>query len=343
MFIGTSCYKAEKEELEVKLSEKVSELAKLRIEKLDLENEFRNFSNKTTIEKDSLERQLSILTGRIEELQTELTDLRNSSFDPSDQNYINGLTNRIDELEEKLLEEQRKKATLENTIVKLQIEYKTKSQEYVQKASQTLITVYESLLEINDIKSNITEDLSKYKGGARRIDMAESIKTNLGQISQKINDTKEFLQNGYATEDSLQQLKNLYVTLIEKVDIYKNDISTLTNQVQDLVAQIEELNKGYYLVKPKRVLENLGIIKSRFLRSPIYQAENIELEDCKIADKTANYLTIPHNADEDVSIFSPHQPNSYTIINESPTVTRIDIRNPKLFWNSSNFLVIGLE
>ncbi len=81
------------EELEIKLADRATELANLRIQKNEIENQFQQLSDKSVIEKDSLMRQMAVLNTRIEELQKELTELRQNSIDPSDQSYTNALTN----------------------------------------------------------------------------------------------------------------------------------------------------------------------------------------------------------------------------------------------------------
>jgi chromosome segregation ATPase len=171
----------------------------------------------------------------------------------------------------------------------------------------------------------------------------KNYKHSVNSLQQRVSEYKAKTQELMAQADELR--KDLLAKQSENQAItqelaFKEFV--VDAQSQQLQAQDEELRTGYYAVgsfkelKEENVVEKeggfLGIAAAKTVKDDLNQERFTKID---IKEQT----TIPVFSPK-AEIISPHDPNSYEIVEAERETRWIKITDPELFWEKTKYLVV---
>lgn len=348
LFFTFSCRDKEKEQELQNHITTAENMYKNTKEKYDsLVIDYNKLSENSNIERKRLEAELSELNNRLSSQEEQLNLLRSQNIEEGQEGYVNSLVGERDRLASLLKQSEEKNATLAGTIANLEIQFNEKSKKYVEAVSNTLIQVYEDLLDITEQKSLVAKDLKRYNQGVKEINIASSIKTSLNIIRERLNNTKAFVENVKQNPDSLSSsVIEQFTKVSDRVATVDSDIIELESTIARMSEELNEANKAYLLIRTKDELKEIDVLERRgmlgFGKLQL-NLKNLDLNQCTIVDKRGDLLVIPHLENQIPSILTSHPKFSFSLRNESSTVSILTIRNPKSFWSLASSLVISLD
>jgi len=263
----------------------------------------------------------------------------------------------------KLADLQEKQAQLE-TEYRLLLEESEQKDKFVEEYTRTLNLVYDNLEHIRK-REGLLNKMSENMETGQTASLKEKLLYNISSIDEYLQDTRKQLnslkEKMYASKlksASLEENINQLNQVVEEKETY---IAELRKNVEDLnarVAQVEgelearneviesqttRLNTGFYIIGSEKELKEKGILEEKGgilgIRKAKQLAASFNPQDFNTADITLlNRLDIDRSAKK-LKIISPHNPESYDLIQKDDGHTVLEILDPDAFWKI-RYLVI---
>lgn len=164
-----------------------------------------------------------------------------------------------------------------------------------------------------------------------------SLKQQLDEQQQTINTLTDQLAAAHIQIKNLNQSVDSLNTVNKAVTREKEAAQEESRQ---LTNEVNNLNTCYYVIGSKKELKNHKIIESGFLRKTKILEGDFEMSYFTKADRrTLNEVPLHSNK---AQLLTNHPKGSYEIVDHGGTMT-LNILNPALFWEKSNFLVIKVD
>lgn len=201
--------------------------------------------------------------------------------------------------------------------------------------------IKDDIAQINDLLEQNRRTIANLQGTAKKLKAAnlkiEGLEKLIEQFNQQIGEKDAEIAS---LKEQLTQLNFQIGELNARVDTLSAGKKRLEENV---AAQTEKLNTGYYIVGSQKELEEAGIIdrKGGFvgIGKTATVNSNIDLSRfTKIDIRSFEGIEINR---KDVKVLGTHPSGSYKLnIDSKKVCTSIEITDPKRFWQSSNYLVI---
>lgn len=170
--------------------------------------------------------------------------------------------------------------------------------------------------------------------------LEQTIKNLKGQLEQQKTEI-ERLTNELTTAKTrigILELNNDSLNIaISNVSAEKDTIEKIATQA---INDVNELNKCYYAIGSKKELKEKKILESGFLKKTKLMQGDFDKSFFNIADKRTTTTINLHS--KKAKILTNHPNDSYQIIEQDGQMVLI-IRDAKLFWNRTNYLVIQVD
>ena len=164
-----------------------------------------------------------------------------------------------------------------------------------------------------------------------------SLKQQLDEQQQTINTLTDQLAAAHIQIKNLNQSVDSLNTVNKAVTREKEAAQEESRQ---LTNEVNNLNTCYYVIGSKKELKDHKIIESGFLRKTKILEGDFEMSYFTKADRrTLNEVPLHSNK---AQLLTNHPKGSYEIVDHGGTMT-LNILNPALFWEKSNFLVIKVD
>ena len=267
-----------------------------------------------------------------------------------DQQKISKLESEVTQLKE------------QNNLIRQQAQTKD---EFVEEYATTLNEVYDNLERIRKregLISKYSKDLENKDEKSVRdkmLDNIASIDDYIERSKNKLNTLRNRFKESEIGISALEEtIVNLTQQLEEKeqyIDELKIQVADLNEKVSEALAaieqrdliieeQIEQINLAYYVIGSDDELEEkevitkkgglLGIGKTTVL-SPVMPENVFNQTDITLT----NEIEISGNVD-DIEIVSTHNPDSYKLVSEDETRTKLQIKKPDEFWKTRYLVII---
>jgi chromosome segregation ATPase len=198
------------------------------------------------------------------------------------------------------------------------------------------------------------------------------LKNTLQQRQQKLNELEKKLKDSKLTNTKLEktietlksqiaeyqvEIENLNTALTSaKGQIVKleNDKDSLNKTIttvsaekakveeiaEEAITNVNELNKCFYAIGSKKELKQNKILESGFLKKTKVMQGEYDQKFFSVADKRTLKKINLHS--KKAKILTNHPANSYELQDVDGQKT-LQITNPSIFWNLSNYLVIQID
>lgn len=200
----------------------------------------------------------------------------------------------------------------------------------------------EAIKQTLELRQEKLDELEKKlkKSSLNNSKLEQTIKTLKEQIEQQkaeIETLTNELTNAKAQIDILEKNNDSLNIAISNVVAEKDTIEKIANQA---INDVNELNKCYYAIGSKKELKEKKILESGFLKKTKLMQGEFDKNFFNIADKRSTATINLHS--KKAKILTNHPDDSYILIEKDGQMVLI-IRDPKTFWNRTNYLVIQVD
>ena len=265
--------------------------------------------------------------------------------------------------QKKLSDLQEKQAQLE-TEYRLLLEESEQKDKFVEEYTNTLNLIYDNLEHIRK-REGLLNKMSENMETGQTASLKEKLLYNISSIDEYLQDTRKQLKslkekvyssklNSASLEEKINELnkvleeKETYITElrgnVEKLNARVTEVEgELDDKNEVIESQTAQLNTAYYIIAGEKELKNKGILQEKGgilgIRKAKLLAPNFEKQDFNSADITSlNNLDIDRGIKK-IKIISPHNPESYDLIQKGENHTVLEILDPEAFWKI-RYLVI---
>lgn len=230
--------------------------------------------------------------------------------------------------------------------------------------------ISENLAQIKS-RENLISVAGETEGGRRPV---QEINNDIAAIDRLLQDNKSKLVSLQSTAARLRKanlriegldkmIRDMSAQLSEKtteVDLLRAELAqkgvevkTLTETVAERSAQVEDLsgekaelenrlNTVYYLVGKEKELRDAKIVdKQGFIGRTLTARRDGDLE--RFTQSDARVLTEIPVGQKKVTVVTTHPADSYRLVRQDKTVTKLEIIDPVRFWESSKVLIISYK
>lgn len=196
------------------------------------------------------------------------------------------------------------------------------------------------IADLNNEVGTKNEQLAKYSN--RIVSLNKRLKSYKSQA-------KELEERNTLLTESLKTVADENVKLTndnEQKDMFINSQETvIKNQENELIARENTINEAYYIIGDYKELKECEIVEKEGgivgIAATKTLKDNFDKKDFIKIDQR-EYKTIPILS-KDAELISNHHPDSYEWLKEDNEVKWIKIKDPKLFWENSKYLVIETD
>lgn len=172
------------------------------------------------------------------------------------------------------------------------------------------------------------------KAGIRQLNgIISRLRQEIADKEQKIAEIEQDLQTSKVT---IAKLEEELVTTKEEVVTVSNEREALKEMAN---AQDEIINQGYFIVGTKTELKDLGFVKGVFKTKADYANLN-KNQFTKIDIREFTELTLNGRSPK---LITEKPLSSYTLYENGNGTSTLKIKNPTLFWQTSQFLIIQVK
>lgn len=188
--------------------------------------------------------------------------------------------------------------------------------------------------------AELTDSLNSKKanGSAEQVkrltEMITYLNAQLEAKEAQMNTLRNELAN---SKRSISELTQNVASLNESNAMLTSENETLDRTVAE---QTERLNEGYFMAKPKKELEQMGILKDGFLKKGKFDAGNVRISDCQKVD-IRHFNEVNLNSKKP-KLLSQAPAGSYTFEKVGDNKYRLVILDTAAFWSLSNIVIIQL-
>jgi chromosome segregation ATPase len=236
---------------------------------------------------------------------------------------------------------------------------------FIEEFTTTLNEVYDNLEKIRE-KESLIGKFSQNIEENRNVSLKDKILDNIQSIEAYLDNSKKQL-NKFKSENYQNLLKRTDLektleNLTKMVDEKEQEITQLKEQISQLNIrltsyvdslseskeiinrQTEKINTVYYVIGTEKELKENGIIEEKGGILGIRKTKTLAADFNEALFEKADVsemekLTINRNL-ERIKIISPHNPDSYQLLNVTEDQTLLDITNPEDFWKIQYLVIL---
>ncbi|RFM24357.1 MAG: hypothetical protein D0433_05025 [Candidatus Thermochlorobacter aerophilum] len=262
------------------------------------------------------------------------------------------------EMEEKIRQLEKEKAQIEAE--------SNEKQRQIDDILAAMSEIQESLNAVRETQAVVARtasDMEARKNSqdmkARIINGIQDIESAMAENRRKMEELQQKLKGYQGKIKSLERMaKSLQETIAQKdreIAMLKEEIARLNIQVATLTSSVQEkegiiqeqeriLQSAYYIVDTENNLKEKGILEYKGgiigIGSTITTTQDFDVSQFKKIDiNEVREFSIPRNIHQ-IRVLTTHSTSSYELsaVTEKESVLRI--KDPKIFWEKSKFLVV---
>ena len=165
----------------------------------------------------------------------------------------------------------------------------------------------------------------------------ETLKTQIAEHQAEIENLNTALTSAKGQIVKLENDKDSLNKTITTVSAEKAKVEEIA---EEAITNVNELNKCFYAIGSKKELKQNKILESGFLKKTKVMQGEYDQNFFSVADKRTLKKINLHS--KKAKILTNHPANSYELQDVDGQKT-LQITNPSIFWNLSNYLVIQID